>query len=92
MCEENLFITYLVLKSVKERFPYIKTYLWTGYYYEQLKKMTNPKVQLILDLLDVLVDGPYIEEKRDITLPMRGSSNQSVIYLREANNDQCSTN
>ena len=89
MCEENLFITYLVLKNVKERFPQVKTYLWTGYYYEQLKKMTNPKVSLILDLLDVLIDGPYIEERRDITLSMRGSSNQSVIYLKEINNEQC---
>lgn len=89
MCEENLFITYLVLKNVKEHFPQVKTYLWTGYYYEQLKKMTNSKVSLILDLLDVLIDGPYIEEKRDITLSMRGSSNQSVIYLKETNNEQC---
>ena len=28
-----------------------------------------------------IIDGPYIEAERDITLPMRGSSNQNIIYL-----------
>ena len=32
-------------------------------------------------LVDVVIDGPYVEELRDITLPMRGSSNQSIIEL-----------
>ena len=82
MCEENLFITYLVLKSVKERFPYVKTYLWTGYYYEELKSFTNNKIPQILELIDVLIDGPYDKFKRDITLKMRGSSNQSIIDMR----------
>ena len=38
-------------------------------------------------MTDVLIDGPYIEKYRDISLPMRGSSNQSVIYLKEKRND-----
>jgi anaerobic ribonucleoside-triphosphate reductase activating protein len=41
---------------------------------------------MILELTDVLIDGPYIEKKRDITLQMRGSSNQSIIYLKEKKN------
>ena len=39
----------------------------------------------ILSNIICLIDGPYIEELRDITLPMRGSSNQRVIYLKEKN-------
>jgi anaerobic ribonucleoside-triphosphate reductase activating protein len=38
-------------------------------------------VEDILDLIDVLIDGPYIEALRDITLEMRGSSNQRIIDL-----------
>lgn len=86
MCEENLFITYLVLQNVKLNFPNVKVYLWSGYYYEELLLMSNSKVKLILDMVDVLIDGPYIEEQRDITLKMRGSSNQSIIYLKENDN------
>ena len=83
MCQENLFLTCMLLQNIKSRFPQVKTYLWTGYYYEQLLQMVDPKVELILDMVDVLIDGPYDEKKRDITLKMRGSSNQSIINLKE---------
>ena len=86
MCEENLFLTCLVLQNVRLRYPDIKVYLWTGYYYEELLKMSDPKVKLILDMVDVLIDGPYEESKRDVTLKMRGSSNQSIIELKEKRN------
>ena len=38
-------------------------------------------VKDILEMADVLIDGPYIEQERDITLAMRGSRNQRVIDL-----------
>lgn len=86
LCEENLFLTCMVLQNVKMRFPQVKIYLWTGYYYNQLIKMSDPKVSLILDMVDVLIDGPYEEDKRDITLKMRGSHNQRIIDLKENRN------
>lgn len=81
MCEENTFLTNLVICEVKKRLPDIKVYLWTGYYYEQLLQLHDPRVKQILEQVDVLIDGPYVESLRDITLPMRGSSNQSIIDL-----------
>lgn len=87
LCDDNLFLTYMVLKEVKARFPKVKVYIWTGYYYEDLLKRGNPKISKILEMTDVLIDGPYIESRRDVSLPMRGSSNQSVIYLKEKEND-----
>ena len=86
MCQENLFLTYFVLRYVKLYRPNVKTYVWTGYYYEDLLKMGDPKVRLILEDADYLIDGPYIEALRDVSLPMRGSSNQSVIDLKEKRN------
>lgn len=83
LCDENLFLTLLVLKEVKQRFPQVKVYLWTGYYYDELKQCHSSHLDQILNLVDVLIDGPYEESKRDITLPMRGSSNQSIINLKE---------
>ena len=41
----------------------------------------------ILDMADFLIDGPYVENLRDITLEMRGSSNQRIINLREIDKD-----
>ena len=81
LCEENAFLTYLVVSNIKQKMPDIKIYLWTGYYHEELIRLHNPRVAQILELIDVLIDGPYVEELRDITLPMRGSSNQSIIEL-----------
>jgi anaerobic ribonucleoside-triphosphate reductase activating protein len=87
LCDENLFLTLLVLKEVKQHFPQVKIYLWTGYYYEDLIKRNETYTNQILEYIDVLIDGPYIESKRDITLPLRGSSNQSIIYLGENQNE-----
>ena len=79
LCQENSFLTYLVIKTVKEKLPNTKVYIWTGYYYEDLLKKHDPRIAQILELTDVLIDGPYVEKLRDITLPMRGSSNQLLI-------------
>ena len=52
----------------------------------ELLKMSDPKIHLILEEADYLIDGPYVESLRDLSLPMRGSSNQSVINLKEKRN------
>lgn len=85
LCEENLFLTLLVLKEVKNALPETRIYLWTGYVYEDLIEKANPRVLDILDMVDVLVDGPYIDSERDITLNMRGSRNQRIIDLSKKN-------
>lgn len=81
LCEENLFLTLLVISQVREKLPGTKVYLWTGFYYEDLLKNSSSHLKKILELVDVLIDGPYDESLRDITLPMRGSSNQNIINL-----------
>ena len=79
LCVENEFLTLLIVKTVKEKFPDIKIYIWTGYYFNSLPN--TPYIKQILELTDCLIDGPYIEDERDITLPMRGSRNQNIIYF-----------
>lgn len=80
LCGENLFLTTLLVKTIKEQKPNIKIYIWTGYTYEELIKSTSPHMKIILDNIDVLIDGPFIQEERDITLALRGSKNQRILY------------
>ena len=44
----------------------------------------NKKRQQIISLCDVLIDGRYIDSKRDVSLKWRGSSNQRVINIRQS--------
>lgn len=82
LCPENAFLTHLVIQSAKEQIPNLKVYVWTGYLYEDLKKSTDTSIQNILQLTDVLIDGPFIEKERDVSEPLRGSRNQKIIYLK----------
>ncbi len=56
---------------------------FTGYLYEDLMKMSqaNPDIACLLNNIDVLVDGPFVEELKSLELDWRGSSNQRVIDL-----------
>lgn len=80
---DNQFLTQLVILEVKRHYPNIKIYLWTGYTYEELLAKNEKILQNILNEVDVLIDGPFIYEQRDITLAMRGSRNQRIIELKE---------
>ena len=72
-----------LIYKVKQESPQTKIYIWSGYLYEELlqRAENDPELKYILETADVLIDGPYIESLRDITLKMRGSSNQRIIDL-----------
>jgi len=63
-----------LLKKIREETDK-KVWLYTGYTYEEIKDLE------ILKYVDVLVDGRYVDELRDINLEFRGSSNQRLIKL-----------
>ena len=60
-------------KRVKDEISDTEIWCYTGYLWEDVKDLE------IMKYIDVLVDGPYVEKLRDITLPWRGSSNQRLI-------------
>lgn len=68
----------LFLSQVKRRYPDKEIWMWTGYKYDELEHVP------ILKLIDVLVDGEFIEEQKDLRLEFRGSRNQRIIRLSEA--------
>ena len=93
LCKENLPATCILVMQTKEK-TISKIYIWTGYTYEQLLNSLEfylkngdiksyVQLKMILGLADYLIDGPYIEEQRDITLKMRGSRNQRIWDLKQ---------
>ena len=89
----------ILCSEVKNNFPNKDIWMYTGYLYEDLLEYENKERQKfgchvvngevhtssrpILRYIDVLVDGPFIEELKDTSLSFRGSSNQRVIDVKK---------
>ena len=75
LCPENLEMTTFVVHIIRQTYPDIKIYLWTGYIYENIQHLP------VLKDVDILIDGQFDLAHRDITLKLRGSPNQRIIKL-----------
>ena len=80
LCDENLDEVDKIITGVRTAYPQIKIFVWTGYILEELKEKKKDKINHILSQIDVLIDGPFIQAERDITLELRGSRNQRILY------------
>lgn len=78
LCPQNVSGVVELCKEFKELYPDKKIYVWTGYVLEEF----NDNQKEILDYIDVLVDGKFEEELKNISLKLRGSENQRIIYLK----------
>jgi anaerobic ribonucleoside-triphosphate reductase activating protein len=74
--EENERVLIPFLKRVKMECPNSDTWLFSGYTYEMMQGSE------ILQYVDVLVDGPFLLEEKDISLQFRGSRNQRILRLK----------
>lgn len=80
LCDENIEEVENIILGVRTAFPNIKIFVWTGYTLEQLILRNNEHINNILKYIDVLIDGPFIESQKDLTLELRGSKNQRILY------------
>ena len=75
------------LKKVKERYPDKTIWAFSGFEYEDMLMIgCHPHCEVtneMLSMIDVLVDGPFVESKKEVGLRFRGSSNQRLIDLRK---------
>ena len=84
-----------LIKEIKEKFPAKDIWLYTGYTFEEIcerycnqaiynlySNITESNIWSNIQHIDVIVDGRYIEEQRDLTLKWRGSRNQRVIDVK----------
>lgn len=92
--QENVEYILELCKIIKKKFPTKTIWLYTGFQWEDIYKNPDTPVQdfaspfqvsrqLVLDYVDVLVDGMYLEEKADAAYPWAGSTNQRVIDVKE---------
>lgn len=65
-----------VVDYIRSRKPDLNIWLYTGFLYEDIKDLP------LLERIDVLVDGPFVLDKKDIALKFKGSSNQRAIDLK----------
>lgn len=82
---ENQRVLMPFVKRIKELYPEKTVWAFSGFTYEEMKTDgSHPRCEVtdeLLDLTDVLVDGRFVEELKDISLRFRGSSNQRIIDL-----------
>lgn len=81
-----------LLQAVRKQFPKKSIWCFTGYLFESLRAGNpGPKetIDEMLSMLDVLVDGPFVEAKKDLNLRFRGSSNQRLIAVPSSISTGC---
>ena len=74
---DNRKVVIELAKEVKEKFPQKDIWCWSGYTLEEIQN--DDSMKDILKYVDVLVDGPFIEEQKDLSIPFRGSRNQRIL-------------
>ena len=77
LCDENIETVKSLILGVKKEIPNIKIWLYTGYTLAEIKQ--SSKLEEVVSLIDVLVEGRYIQEFADMSYPWAGSTNQHVI-------------
>ena len=68
-----------IVERVKQVMPDKSVWVYSGFTYDEI--MADPQKKALLDVCDVLVDGPFVDDLKDPGLYFRGSSNQRVIDL-----------
>lgn len=89
LCDENILNIDIIITIVRQYYPNIKIFLWTGYTKEELENSIKNEynrgnlLKNILKNIDYLIEGRYIKEQRDLTLKWRGSANQRILTKKE---------
>lgn len=89
LAKRNVKDVLLLVKKIKERFPQKALWLFTGYNFEDFffQKKSSPLLNARKEILkncDIVVDGKFIQELKDISLVFRGSANQRVIDVKKS--------
>lgn len=81
ICSDNRKQTIQLCKEVKERFPNKTIWCWSGYLFEEIA--SDPSMKEILNYVDIIVDGEFRIEERDLSCAFKGSRNQRIIDVKK---------
>ncbi|MGL5753183.1 MAG: anaerobic ribonucleoside-triphosphate reductase activating protein [Paraclostridium sp.] len=79
LCPENIDGVINLCKVFKEKYPYKKIYIWTGYIIEEFDDIQRE----VLNYINILIDGKFEEDKKNLSIMLRGSENQRIIDVKE---------
>lgn len=85
--KENRVAVQYILKTIKEHFPNKTIWCYSGFTFEELVG----ECEDILKYIDVLVDGAFVAEKKNLKLKFRGSENQRIINVKKSLEDKTVT-
>ena len=83
LCKENVGEVLDFIKEVKKVRPNFNVWCYSGYTIEELKNRNDSTTNEALNQIDVLVDGRFVQDKKDPTLKFRGSSNQRILDVHK---------
>ena len=84
LCQDDMGLITLNFLAHKVHSLGKTVWLWTGFKWEDFNFTNNFSLQsLLLSACDVVVDGPFVEAEKDLSLAFRGSRNQRIIDVRE---------
>lgn len=92
LADENVLDIMRLINRIKTECPDKKIWCYTGYTWEQIFPIVNPYLNLtqaemtrqnVVKSCDILVDGRFVEEEKDLSLEFRGSENQRIIDVKE---------
>ena len=83
LCKENMPEVLDFIKTVRKEKPNFNVWCYTGYTMEELVNRNDEITNNCLKEIDVLVDGEFVEAKKDPNLKFRGSSNQRILDVQK---------
>lgn len=84
LCPENINDVNKFIERVRKELPELNIWCYSGYTFEELKNRNDKNTDITLNNIDVLVDGRFIEERKNPEIKFRGSDNQRIIDLRKS--------
>lgn len=87
LCKENIAGVNKFIENIKKEKPDFDVWCYTGYTLEELKSRGDEITNQTLNNIDVLVDGKFIQERKNPEIKFRGSDNQRLLDLKRCLNE-----
>ena len=84
LCKENINEVHKFIQDVKKIRPNFNVWCYSGYTLDELLARNDESTNSCLNDIDVLVDGEFVQSKKDPTLKFRGSSNQRILDVKNS--------